>query len=147
MGTLNQPPKLTAVRTQLLPYPEAFSFLHFYVYCLCPHDIFPPSYSFMEQSRHILQPTYIKKKKKNYLQVSFHAFLPSPTQVNSLTHHFLQLSYPVFVLIHCYPLLLTLLFYFLTISPLSLLATCFSSSVLFLFPLLYQFVIKLSLSV
>lgn len=59
METLNQLPVLAAIRTQQLSYAEASSVLHLYAIVSRPHNIFfPPPYSFMEQSRQILQPTY-----------------------------------------------------------------------------------------
>lgn len=68
---------------------------------------------------------------------------PSPTRVNRHSHHFLQVSYPVFVLIHCFSPLLTWLVYFFTHFSLLLL---FSSLLFFLCPFLhFCFFINLSL--
>lgn len=106
--------KLPLFFTSMLLFPaHTISFSHLHIHSWNNLDRF--------YSLHTL------KKKKNYLQVFFHACVSSLTHIgNPLTHLFLQLPHPMYVLAHCFSPLLAVLFYFLTISPLSHLAACFS---------------------
>lgn len=133
MGTVHHLPVLTAVRTQPLPYPEAFSFLHFSVYCLLPTQYL---FHLQTHSRDNLDTFYsphtLKKKKKLPT-----GFLPGTSflthAVNSLTHHFLQISHSAFVLIHCFSPLFNTASLFCSHLSFVHLATCFSLSFLFYF--------------
>ena len=107
----------------------------------CPHGIFFHLHIHSWSNLDTFCSPHVLKKKTTYRFPSMHLFFPPPHE-STVTHHFLQLSYPASVLIHCFAPLLTRLFHFLTISLLLLL---FSSLLFFLRPFFhFCFFINLS---
>lgn len=119
--------------------PKSFPSPHSSSIVSCPHDIFFHLHIHSWNNLDTFCSPHALKKKTTYRFPSMH-LSPHPHE-STVTHHFLQLSYPVFVLIHCFSPLLTWLFHFLTISPLLLL---FSSLLFLLCPFHFCFFINLS---